>query len=351
MPPKQAKQTQHPKPPAPVSTSSPRGTRSSDGTRSDKPSTGSSAASHCSSSSLSNATLEPVAPLEHSENRRVLEVLGGGPTSASDPPATAPDNTLIVERKVTALLNKLTMEKFDKLSDQILAWANKSEEEKDRATLILVIKLIFEKAVDDAAWSEMYARLCRKMMEQISPDVKDNSVKNFMGQPIVGGQLFRKYLLNRCQEDFQRGWAVKETAADDAAQKAACEGSDESVLYSDEYYAPEKARQHRLGLVKFIGELFKLQMLTERIIHECIKWLLSNIENPEVVDIESLCLLLVTVGQAMDNERARDHMNVYFSRMAVLVENNNISSRIRFMVQVSSLRPVLLVNRQGLRIQ
>ena len=41
------------------------------------------------------------------------------------------------------------MEKFDKLSDQILTWANKSEEEKDGATLILVIKLIFEKATDE----------------------------------------------------------------------------------------------------------------------------------------------------------------------------------------------------------
>ena len=319
-------------------------TRSSrGGRRSDKPSAGPSAASHFSSPSLSNATLEPVVPLERSENRWVPEVLGGGHIAASDTPTTTPDSALVVERKVKALLNKLTMEKFDKLSDQILTWANKSEEEKDGATLILVIKLIFEKATDEAAWSEMYARLCRKMMEQISPNVQDDSVKNSQGQPIVGGQLFRKYLLNRCQEDFQRGWAVKEStaaaaagkAADDMAQKAAHEGSEETVLYSEEYYAAEKAKRRGLGLVKFIGELFKLSMLTERIMHECIKQLLSNIENPEEEDIESLCRLLVTVGHAMDNERARDHMNVYFSRMAELVKNNNISSRIRFMVQVS----------------
>ena len=230
----------------------------------DKPSTGPSSTSHFSSPSLPNATLEPVTPLKRSENRWVPEVLGGGHTPASDP---VPNNSLVVERKVKGLLNKLTMEKFDKLSDQILAWANKSEEEKDGATLILVIKLIFEKATDEATWSEMYARLCRKMMEQISPNVQDNSVKNSQGQPIVGGQLFRKYLLNRCQEDFQRGWAVKEStaaaaagkAADDMAQKAAHEGSEETVLYSEEYYAAEKAKRRGLGLVKFIGELFKLQ--------------------------------------------------------------------------------------------
>jgi hypothetical protein len=44
------------------------------------------------------------------------------------------------------------------------------------------------------------------------------------------------------------------------------EGSGETVLYGDEYYAAEK-KQHGLGLVKFIGE-FKLQMLAERITHE-----------------------------------------------------------------------------------
>jgi hypothetical protein len=39
--------------------------------------------------------------------------------------------------------------------------------QKDVRTLIQVIKLVFEKATDEVTWSEMYAHLCRKMMEQI----------------------------------------------------------------------------------------------------------------------------------------------------------------------------------------
>ena len=87
-------------------------------------------------------------------------------------------------------------------------------DEKDGRTLIQVIRLVFEKATDEATWSEMYARLCRKMMEQISPDVQDDGIRNAEGKPITGGQLFRKYLLNRCQEDFERGWSQKEAAAE-----------------------------------------------------------------------------------------------------------------------------------------
>ncbi|KAK0226383.1 armadillo-type protein [Armillaria fumosa] len=256
-----------------------------------------------------------------------------------------PNSPDVVDRKVKALLNKLTMKRFDSLSDQIIAWTNKSEKEKDGRTLIQVIRLVFEKATDEAMWSEMYARLCRKMMEQISPKVQDDDIKNAEGKPIAGGQLFRKYLLNRCQEDFERGWVAKEATAaaaaskafEDQAAKAAAQTKgdrEESIaLHSEEYYAAQKARRQGLGLIKFIGELFKFRMLTERIMHECIKKLLGNVENPEDEEIESLCVLLTTVGGLLDTSKARAHMDVYFLRMKELTKSLNVSSRMQFMLQ------------------
>ncbi|KAG7091123.1 hypothetical protein E1B28_010177 [Marasmius oreades] len=276
--------------------------------------------------------LEPVAPLQATENRWDRKAL-------STIPADSPE---VVDRKVKALLNKITMEKFDPISDQIITWANRSEKEKDGRTLIQVIRLVFEKATDEATFSEMYARLCRKMMEQISPQVQDDGIKNSEGKPIAGGQLFRKYLLNRCQEDFERGWVAKEATAAAAAAKSledqvkASEKKNEGeeiALYSDEYYAAQKAKRQGLGLIRFIGELFKLQMLTERIMHECVKKLLGNVENPEEEEIESLCKLLSTVGQILDTPKARAHMDVYFSRMKELTNRQNVSSRMQFMLQ------------------
>ncbi|EJD08038.1 uncharacterized protein FOMMEDRAFT_101459 [Fomitiporia mediterranea MF3/22] len=285
-------------------------------------------------------SFEPVAPLEQSANRWVAASTTGKRGAPVDQ-----DSPEVVDKKVRALLNKLTMEKFESISNQIITWANKSESEKDGRTLIQVIRLVFEKATDEAAWSEMYARLCRKMMEQISPHVQDDGIRNNEGKPITGGLLFRKYLLNRCQEDFERGWSQKESTAaaalvkatEDAAIKNANdknkEAGEESALYSEEYYAAQKAKRQGLGLIKFIGELFKLQMLTERIMHECIKKLLSNVDNPEEEEIESLCKLLTTVGQALDTSKARGHMDVYFSRMKELSKSSNVSSRMQFMLQ------------------
>ncbi|KAG2153178.1 armadillo-type protein [Suillus clintonianus] len=298
------------------------------------------------------AGYEPVVPLEQSANRWV-------PASTARKVQPDVDSPELVDRKVKALLNKLTMEKFESISDQIIHWANKSVNEKDGRTLIQVIRLVFEKATDEAAWSEMYARLCRKMMEQISPEVQDDGIKNSDGKPIAGGQLFRKYLLNRCQEDFERGWVAKEAtaaaaaakASDDQATKDANEKKDteEAELYSEEYYAAQKAKRQGLGLIKFIGELFKLQMLTERIMHECVKKLLGNVENPEEEEIESLCQLLKTVGQLLDTPKARAHMDVYFTRMKELGKSLNVSSRMQFMLQdVIELRDRKWVTRNAI---
>jgi translation initiation factor 4G len=74
------------------------------------------------------------------------------------------DSPEMVDRKVKSLLNKLAMIRFDSISDQIIQWADRSENEKDGRTLIQVIKLVFEMATDQMIWCEMYARLCTKMI-------------------------------------------------------------------------------------------------------------------------------------------------------------------------------------------
>lgn len=72
--------------------------------------------------------------------------------------------------------------------------------------------------------------------------------------------------------------------------------------------------------------------------HECIKKLLGNVDNPEEEEIESLCKLLTTVGQALDTSKARGHMDVYFSTMKELAKSNNVANRMQFMLQVRKSR-------------
>lgn len=84
--------------------------------------------------------------------------------------------------------------------------------------------------------------------------------------------------------------------------------------------------------------------------HECIKKLLSNVENPEEDDMESLCRLMTTVGKQLEEdplyqkpnpdpkaamERAKNLMEVYMDRLRTITTNDKVSSRVHFMVLVS----------------
>ncbi|ORX73827.1 ARM repeat-containing protein, partial [Linderina pennispora] len=235
-----------------------------------------------------------------------------------------------IDRKIRALLNKLTLDNFDDVSDDLLKWGNKSAAETDGRILRHLIMLVFQKATDEPTWASMYARLCHKLMTQTNPDVEDHSLMTKEGKFLSGGYLVRKYLLTKCQEDFERGWKV------DMPED----------LESEEYYEAAKIKRRGLGLVKFIGELFLLDMLTERIMHECVKRLLSNVETPEEEETESLAKLITTVGKKLDRDQAKSYMDAYFQRIDTMAKNKKLNSRIRFMLRdVMDLRAAKWVNR------
>jgi hypothetical protein len=240
----------------------------------------------------------------------------------------APDD---VAHEIEKLLDVLTMESFDAVSDQIIAMVNRSENERDGRTLTILARLIVDRTTNRSALSEIHALLCRRLCTDISPNIQDDSVKYDDGRPITGGILFRKYLINRCQDGFERGSPAVYGEAK----------SGEATSNSDKYNAAQKQRD--LGLIRFIGELFRVQLLTERIMHECIRGFLTNVEDPEEYVVEKLCQLLVVVGSALDTNKARYHMDIYFSRMTKLAGSPAISSRIRCMLQV---RPRLLASLQ-----
>lgn len=260
--------------------------------------------------------------------RSLAQAGGAGPAPDGH---MAPD---VVQRKVKGLLNKMTPEKFERIADQILEIAAQSKNESDGRTLRQVIQLTFEKATDEAHWASTYALFCERMLKFMSPDIKDENIKDKHQNVVTGGALFRKYLLNRCQEEFERGWKVNMPPKPEGQ-------TEEAALLSEEYYIAAAAKRRGLGLVKFIGELYKLGMLTERIMHECIKKLLELDENgPDESEVESLVSLLNTVGLNLEqSERGPALMNVYFERIASIMNHPDLPSRLKFkLLDVIDLR-------------
>ncbi|KAI0166062.1 hypothetical protein GGR57DRAFT_488926 [Xylariaceae sp. FL1272] len=259
---------------------------------------------------------------------------GWKPMSVSKGPSSsaAASNLMdpaMVQRKVKAALNKMTPENFDRISDQILEIAAQSKEESDGRTLRQVIQLLFEKATDEAHWASMYAKFAKKMLETMSPEVRDENIKDKAGNVVSGGALFRKYLLNRCQEEFERGWKTDLPETEEGADKKTLE----ATMLSDEYYKAAAAKRRGLGLVQFIGELYKLGMLTERIMHECVRKLVDYSGIPDEAEVESLSKLLRTIGGHLDaTDKGRAMMDAYFTRIQSMVDLPDMPSRLQFML-------------------
>ena len=278
-------------------------------------------------------------PLTSGKDLKPIEVTSGGwkPRSVGNAagmagPAPGGDGLMdpeTVQRKVKSHLNKLTPNNFDKITLQLLDISAQSKDESDGRTLRQVIQLTFEKATDEAHWAEMYAQFCKRMLESMSPEVKDENILDKKGEVVHGGALFRKYLLNRCQEEFEKGWKLNIGDRPEGE-------SEEAVMLSDAYYKEAAAKRRGLGLVRFIGELYKLNMLTERIMHECVKKLVDYQGMPDEAEVESLTSLLRTIGQRLDTAsnipNGPQMMAAYFQKINQMIVIEGLPSRLRFML-------------------
>nr|XP_040143995.1 eukaryotic translation initiation factor 4 gamma 3 isoform X12 [Ictidomys tridecemlineatus] len=255
------------------------------------------------------------------------------PSQKRDSHAEDPENIKTQElfRKVRSILNKLTPQMFNQLMKQVSGLTVDTEER-----LKGVIDLVFEKAIDEPSFSVAYANMCRCLVTLKVPmaDKPGNTVN------------FRKLLLNRCQKEFE-----KDKADDDVFEKkqkeleAASAPEEKTRLHDELEEAKDKARRRSIGNIKFIGELFKLKMLTEAIMHDCVVKLLKNHDEES---LECLCRLLTTIGKDLDFEKAKPRMDQYFNQMEKIVKERKTSSRIRFMLQdVIDLRLCNWVSRRA----
>uniref|UniRef100_W5KAJ0 Eukaryotic translation initiation factor 4 gamma 3 n=1 Tax=Astyanax mexicanus TaxID=7994 RepID=W5KAJ0_ASTMX len=221
-----------------------------------------------------------------------------------------------VLKKVRSILNKLTPQMFTSLMKQVTDLTINTEER-----LKGVIDLVFEKAIDEPSFSVAYANMCHCLATLKVPMAdKPGTTVNF-----------RKLLLNRCQKEFERD--KMDDAAFEKKQKeldSASSVTEKERLQEELEEAKDKARRRSTGNIKFIGELFKLRMLTEPIMHDCVVKLLKNHDDES---LECLCRLLTTIGKDLDFEKAKPRMDQYFHQMEKIVKERKTSSRIRFMLQ------------------
>eukprot|EP01127_Copromyxa_protea_P017758 TRINITY_DN545_c0_g2_i3.p1 TRINITY_DN545_c0_g2~~TRINITY_DN545_c0_g2_i3.p1 ORF type:complete len:1305 (+),score=351.90 TRINITY_DN545_c0_g2_i3:1712-5626(+) len=221
-------------------------------------------------------------------------------------PDKSPEEAEAFRRSVRNLLNKLTIEMYPKLSENL---ATMFSEVPSLEYLTIGIDLIYEKALSESHFRSMYAGLCKKLT-LISPKFKDGEKE----------KDFRRVLIDRCRESFVNKQRPKKIDA---------EITNPAVLY-DLMEQAKKLRDFNVGNVKFIGALFKYEVLTERVIHGCLADLLHSDDEE---DIEDFCHLMKSIGLKIDTEEKAVIMDNYFRSMKELIASENVSPRIKFTLQ------------------
>mmetsp|Transcript_20829 Transcript_20829/g.40851 ORF Transcript_20829/g.40851 Transcript_20829/m.40851 type:complete len:1135 (-) Transcript_20829:40-3444(-) len=272
-------------------------------------------------------------------------------------------------KKVNGILNKLTLEKFERLSKQMLEIPMKSVK-----MLKETMAAIFDKALAEPKFGELYADLCRVIVESkakghewdfveivendgkyywtASDDTEEPDEDRLMGPydseekaREVSTKMtdFKRILLNKCQEEFEKETQIQEAEA--LVEKLKEEFENESDAdkkaevkekFSDAKYEAIKIKRKVLGNIQFIGELFKKKILTEKVMHSCIiKILNPKQEVPEEEDLECLCKLLTTIGATLDSSpvpRTKQLVEEYFAKMRRIASNKKLDARHRFMI-------------------
>ncbi|KAH7650197.1 eukaryotic translation initiation factor 4 gamma Nic domain containing [Cryptosporidium bovis] len=203
-------------------------------------------------------------------------------------------------RQYRAILNKLTIEKFDKLFDQIISVGINNEEE-----MIGLLKLVFDKATTQHHFIPMYVELCDKLRDHL----KDTATIET-----------RRILVDLCQELFVEN--LSEMTLPESIQ----DNEEDSFEWQLKYKNKMK------GNMIFMASLVRKKVIASTVVLMCMEELLQ-FHLPH--HLEALCVFLHHVGPFLDSEKWKhfDDFNTLFHQFEEFASNDNVPIRIRFLIK------------------
>jgi len=203
-----------------------------------------------------------------------------------------------IVRTVKSILNKLTVEKFESLSVQLLHCGIRGP-----LHLEILIQEVFEKATTQHHFIDMYADLCDMLNIHYSENCMNEDPK----------KNFKKVLLHSCQASFEKNLTPPKGLSE--------------LNHEDRTAAERLYKMRMLGNIRFVGALLVRKMLASKVMLAIMEELLQA-PTPEA--LESLAALLTVVGPTFDTPdwAYRMTLNAIFSQIEKLIKKGSIDKRL-----------------------
>eukprot|EP00916_Digyalum_oweni_P012094 GHVL01019985.1.p1 GENE.GHVL01019985.1~~GHVL01019985.1.p1 ORF type:complete len:506 (-),score=127.32 GHVL01019985.1:229-1746(-) len=195
-----------------------------------------------------------------------------------------------IVRTIRSILNKLTLEKFHKLVEDII-----SLDLSDSKRMEAIVTMIFDKSISQHHFTSMYVDLIERLLSRNSE--------------------MKKILLNECQDCFEKYLKVYI-------------GDHNVANEDDEQYF--KYKQQMLGNIKLVGELINRGLLASKITIRCTNRLM---ELGTEAHIETLCALWLKIGPIWDKPESKLQINQTLDRMKDLLKQENVSKRSKCLIK------------------
>lgn len=246
-------------------------------------------------------------PGEASQGSAGVVDLGGGLTWKPRRVLTREEE---LSRNVKSLLNKLTIEKFNVISEKIARVLEDSL--KNSSEVQLIVDAMIDKAVSEPDWSEMYADLCQVLQwRSVSPEGDPETIRK---------TPFMLALLNKIQAEFEAMPVVMKQDVDGDGEERQLEEA--------------RVKRRVLGVVKLIGELFHRRLLGFKVVNDVVVELVIKSEEPDEHLVECFLQLIATVGYFIDqNPKMKVVLDSWFGRLRELQSKSCYSKRLKCVIQ------------------
>eukprot|EP00485_Elphidium_margaritaceum_P007895 CAMPEP_0202708538 /NCGR_PEP_ID=MMETSP1385-20130828/20718_1 /ASSEMBLY_ACC=CAM_ASM_000861 /TAXON_ID=933848 /ORGANISM="Elphidium margaritaceum" /LENGTH=976 /DNA_ID=CAMNT_0049367537 /DNA_START=135 /DNA_END=3065 /DNA_ORIENTATION=+ len=244
--------------------------------------------------------------------------------AASHHAGTGPtDKKGICTKKLRGILNKMTPEKFDKISAQTMECVRQFAENEEFMKLIL--GCILEFAITISVFGDQYAKLCKHLYNNLQKIRMACEYDWILNDPSLP-QTFRQMVIMETDLLFRTYRKHSPFDIDVNEQGEKITDAEELEL------KVRKKKESFFAVMILVAELFNVDLISEQVVYKGVFEELLPPRNKQLssIDLDGICRLLKRCGKKLDvpknsnasktNSKQSTHLQKYLQRLAAFAK-------------------------------